>query len=130
MRLISSHVFQPTSPSQTSFVPGLIVRRNGLRVPYAMILRAFASVLNASGLSGIAAPVSGLTRRMAPSSDVGSDVVRRSWLRRAPPSAVGGVRVAPAPPGGSPQGLSGAPSWPQSAKLKLAPSPPVAYRAP
>ena len=66
--------------------------------------------LDASGLFGMPSPVSGLTRRIAPSSVVGSDVVRRSWLRSAPPSALGGVRVAPTPPGGSPHGLSGLPS--------------------
>src|ERR671912_925859 len=95
-----------------------------------MIRLAFWLGLAACGLVGSAAPVAGSTRMTAPSRVTGSPAVRRSWLRRAPPSAVGGVRVAPTPPGGSPQGLSGAPSWPQSAKLKLAPSPPVAYRAP
>ena len=35
MRLISSHKSQPTSPTQTSFVPGRSVKRNGLRRPYA-----------------------------------------------------------------------------------------------
>ncbi len=77
-----------------------------------MMRRAFGSALNASGLSGSPSPVAGSTRSSAPSSDVGSPVVRRSWLRSAPPSAVGGVRVEPGPPGGSPHGLSGLPSWP------------------
>ena len=90
-----------------------------------MIRRAFGSALNAFGLSGRPAPVAGSTRRIAPSRLTGSPVVRMSWLRSAPPSAVGGVSVAPTPPGGSPHGLSGLPSWPQSAKLKLAPSPPL-----
>src|SRR5262245_32217412 len=100
--------------------------RNGFRVPYATIRRALGSLLDASGLSGSPAPVAGLTRRIAPSRETGSPPVRRSWLRRAPPSAVGGLRTAPTPPGGSPHGFSGFPSWPQSAKLKLAPSPPLA----
>ena len=41
----------------------------------------------------------------------GRRVVRRSWLRSAPPSAVGGFRAADAP-GGSPHGFSGEPSCP------------------
>src|SRR5215218_7399366 len=95
-----------------------------------MIRLAFALALPARGLSVGAAPVAGSTRMMLPSSETGSPPVRRSWLRSAPPSAVGGASVAPTPPGGSPQGLSGLPSWPQSAKLKLAPSPPLAYSFP
>src|SRR5512133_60423 len=112
IRLISSQVFQPTSPLQSSFVPGRNVKRNGLRSPYAMTRRAFASGLRLFGLSGGAAPVVGSTRRIAPSSPAGSPVVRRSWLRSAPPSADGGVSTPPAPAGGSPHGLSGLPSWP------------------
>ena len=95
----------------------------------AMIRLALGSVLD-DGLSGRAAPVAGSTRMTVPSRVTGSPAVRRSWLLSAPPSAVGGVRVAPTPPGGSPQGFSGAPSWPQSTKLKLAPSPALAYKAP
>src|SRR5215210_8135576 len=95
-----------------------------------MMRRALGSELPARGLSGIALPVAGSTRRMEPLKPTGSPPVRKSWLRSAPPSAVGGARVAPTPPGGSPQGLSGEPSWPQSAKLKLAPSPPLAYSFP
>ena len=49
-----------------------------------------------------------------------------SSAHRPPPS----VDLPPTPPGGSPHGFSGDPSCPQSAKLKLAPSPPLAYRAP
>ena len=128
--LISSQSLHPTSPTQTSLVPGRIVNRNGLRRPWATIRRAFASELNANGLSGSPAPVLGSIRMTVPSSVVGSPGVRTSWLRSAPPSAVGGERAAPTPPGGSPQGFRGFPSWPQSAKLKLAPSPAVAYRAP
>ena len=118
MRLISSQSFQPTSPAHSSLVPGLNVKRKGLRSPWAMIRRALASLLDASGLSASAAPVAGLTRMMLPSRLVGSPLVRRSWLRRAPPSAVGGVRVVPTPLGGSPQGFFGvgepaeAPYWP------------------
>ena len=109
MRLISSQVPQPTSPSHSSLVPGRRVKRNGLRSPLAMIRRALASELLARGLSGSPAPVAGLTRMMVPSRVTGSPAVRRSWLRSAPPSAVGGASVAPTPPGGSPQGLSGLP---------------------
>ena len=90
-RSISSQVFQPTSPTQTSLVRGRTPIRNGFRKPCATIRRAFGSELNASGLSGRPWPVAGSTRRRAPSSDVGSPAVRRSWLRSAPPSAVGGV---------------------------------------
>ena len=61
---------------------------------------------------GQAAPVTGLTRMIAPSRETGSPLVRRSWLRSAPPSAVGGLRTEPTVPGGSPHGLSGLPSWP------------------
>jgi hypothetical protein len=112
MRLISSQSFQPTSPSQSSFVPGRNAKRSGFRRPYATIRRAFASADPASGLSAGAAPVSGSMRMIVPSSETGSAGVRRSWLRSAPPSAVGGASVAPMPPGGSPHGFSGLPSWP------------------
>ena len=71
MRSISSHVFQPTSPSQTSFVPGRIVKRNGLRSPCAMIRRAFRSELPISGLPGAAAPVA--------TSDRCGESRRRAW---------------------------------------------------
>ncbi len=56
-----------------------------------MIRLAFASGLAKSGLDGSAAPVAGSTRMIEPSSVVGSLAVRRSWLRREPPSALGGV---------------------------------------
>src|SRR5215204_1902067 len=118
MRLISSQSFQPTSPAHSSLVPGLKVKRKGLRRPWAMIRRALASLLAAIGLSARAAPVAGLTRMMLPSRLAGSPPVRTSWLRRAPPSAVGGVRVVPAALGGSPQGFLGVgepaepPYWP------------------
>jgi hypothetical protein len=88
-----------------------------------MMRRVFGSELAAFGLSAIAAPVSGLTRMIEPSSPVGSAVVRRSWLRSAPPSAVGAVMLPPTPPGGSPHGFTGFPSAPKSGKVKLAPSP-------
>ena len=42
--------------------------------------------------------MSGFTRRIAPSSVAGSELVRRSWLRNAPPSALGGDSAAPIPP--------------------------------
>ena len=67
------------------------------------------------GVAGQAWPVSGSSLRMAPFSPVGSlglDGVRMSWLRRAPPSAVGGVSKVPGGLGGSPQGLTGFPSCP------------------
>ena len=89
IRLTSSQVSHPTSPSQTSFVPGLNVNRNGFRRPWAMIRRALTSEDPMSGLPAIAAPVFGSSRRIDPSRDVGSLVVRRSWARSAPPSAVG-----------------------------------------
>ena len=76
-----------------------------------MIRRVFASELAAFGLSGIAAPVSGLMRMIDPSSVVGSAVERMSWLRSAPPSAEGGVGLLGFE-AGSPQGLTGLPSWP------------------
>ena len=69
--------------------------------------RALRSGLPMRGLSGSALPVAGSTRRIEPSKPTGSPLVRRSWVRSAPPSAVGGVRVVPAPPGGSPQGFLG-----------------------
>src|ERR671910_473572 len=62
-----------------------------------MIRLAFWSGLAASGLVGRAAPVAGSTRMTAPSRVTGSPAVRRSWLRSAPPSAVGGLGAAPAP---------------------------------
>ncbi len=74
--------------------------------------RAFGSALPAFGLPAIAAPVSGFEaqdRAVEPGRVAG---VRTSWLRSAPPSAVGGVRVPPRRAGGSPHGLTGAPSWP------------------
>ncbi len=55
----------------------------------------------------------------------GSSECPGSAARRPQPSAA--ARAAPTPPGGSPQGFRGLPSCPQSAKLKLAPSPAVAY---
>ena len=63
------------------------------------------------GCPGIASPVPGRHRITVPSSATGSAGVRRSCDRSAPPSAVGGLMVPPGP-GGSPHGLTGAPSWP------------------
>ena len=48
------------------------MKRNGLRNPKATILRAFGSGLEAIGLPGQPAPVSGLIRSTLPSSAVGS----------------------------------------------------------
>ena len=42
--------------------------------------------------------MAGSTRTSAPLSAAGSPDVRRSWLRSAPPSAVGGARIAPGAP--------------------------------
>ena len=107
MRLISSQSFQPTSPIQISVVPGLNVNRNGFRNPSAIMRRAFGSALPASGLFGRPLPVVGSTRITVPSRFTGSPVVRESWLRSAPPSAVGGAGAVPTGTGGSPQGLTG-----------------------
>ena len=93
-------------------MPGRTANLKGFRNPYAMIRRAFASGLAASGLSGSAAPVDGSTRISVPSRVCGSPVVRMSWARSAPPSAVGGVSAVPAPVGGSPHGLVGLPACP------------------
>ncbi len=129
IRLISSQVAWPTSPVQISFVPGRNAKRKGLRNPYAITRRAFGSLLPNRGLSGSAAPVMGSTRMIVPSSVVGSEGVRRSWTRSAPPSAVGGVIEPPTPPGGSPHGLTtGFPNWPQSSGLAASPAP--TYSAP
>ena len=51
--------------------------------------RALASVEENSGFVGNATPVFGSMRIIEPSSVVGSEGLRRSWLRRAPPSFVG-----------------------------------------
>jgi hypothetical protein len=56
-RSISSHVLQPTSPIQTSPVPGRTPNLNGFRRPYATIRRALGSRLPAFGVSSSAAPV-------------------------------------------------------------------------
>src|SRR5207244_11746362 len=88
-------------------VPGRNVNRNGLRKPYATIRRAFASLLPASGLPVIPAPVAGSSRSSVPSSEVGSLGVWRSWLRSDPPSAVGGVSAPPTPAAASPHGFRG-----------------------
>jgi hypothetical protein len=84
-----------------------------------MIRLAFASGLAEKGLPAAPSPVSGLTRMIDPSRLTGSVVVRRSWLRSAPPSF-----------NGSTQRLIVAPPWPKSTQLKLAPSPPEAYSMP
>jgi hypothetical protein len=78
--------------------------------------RAFASVLVKKGFPGSPAPVSGSTRIIEPSRLVASVGVRTSWLRSAPPSAVGGEGTPPTAAPGSPQALAGATplSWPQS----------------
>ena len=74
--------------------------------------RSLALVLEKSGLPGTPAPVAGSMRISAPFSPSGSELVRMSCERSRPPSAVGGDIAPPTPPGGSPQGLTGLPSWP------------------
>ena len=81
--------------------------RNGLRNPYAMIRRAFASLSAWFAFVGQPAPVAGSIRKTVPSRPVGSLRVRMSWARSEPPSADGGVGATPTPPGGSPHGLTG-----------------------
>src|SRR6202008_2524401 len=89
---------------------------------------ALASGRDANGLPGMPAPVSGSTRRIVPFSVTGPPAGRRTDCERsAPPSAVGAIRFVPAGLGGSAHGFL---TWPQSAKLKLAPSPPPTYSAP
>src|SRR5512143_1527594 len=94
IRSISSQSFQPTSPTQISDVPGRVVIRNGLRSPLAMIRRAAGSVLEASGLVGRPAPVSGSIRMIEPFIPVGSllvpPAVRPTWLWFA---IVAGLRI-------------------------------------
>src|SRR4030095_14121176 len=89
------------------------------------------------GLPATPLPVAGSTRSTAPPSRMGCPATRRGLCERsAPPSASGGLSAVPTGLGGSPQGLGGVgelappPYWPQSALLKLAPSPPVTYRLP
>src|SRR4030095_8727584 len=89
------------------------------------------------GLPGTPLPVAGSTRSTAPSSRMGSPATRRRVCERsAPPSAPRGRSAVPTGLGGSPQGFAGVgepappPNWPQSALLKLAPSPPLTYRLP
>src|ERR1044071_8280583 len=107
MRLISSQVAHPTSPIQSSLVPGRKVKRKGLRIPYPMIRRALGLLLLNKGFVDKALPVAGSRRRRAPLRTTGSPAGRRTlWLRSAPPSAVGGDSTPPTPAGGSPHGLS------------------------
>src|ERR687887_564372 len=89
------------------------------------------------GLPATPLPVAGSTRSTAPLSRMGSPATRRGLCERsAPPSAPGGLSAVPTGLGGSPQGFAGVgepappPNWPQSALLKLAPSPPLTYRSP
>jgi len=98
MTSISSHSEEPTSPIQTR-PSGSMVKRNGLRKPYAMIRRAFRSLSPAFALVGQAAPVSGSTRMTVPDRPTGSPGprVRMSCERREPPSAVGIVISATNP---------------------------------
>ena len=74
--------------------------------------RALASAAEPIGLPGAAAPVIGSMRISEPLRPTGSPGVRRSWARSRPPCAVGTVWAVPAPPGGSPHGFTGLPSWP------------------
>jgi len=106
MRLISSQSFQPTSPSQSSLVPGRNAKRNGFRKPYATMRRRFASLAAAFGLSAAALPVDGSSRSSEPFRTAGPAARFGLCARSAPPSAVGGVSD---PPGGSAHGF---PFWP------------------
>ena len=78
----------------------------------APIRFVLGSVLDASGLPADAAPVAGSMRTSAPLRPVGSPVVRTSWARSAPPSALGTSTTGVVPGGdvtvtGSPHGLTG-----------------------
>jgi hypothetical protein len=109
---ISSYQPQPTSAIHSSEVPGRSVNRKGLRSPVATMRRAPALGEPISGFPGIGAPVSGSTRMIDPSGDVGSPSVRTSCERSIPPSAVWGTIVPPTPTGASPHGFRGMPCWP------------------
>ncbi len=102
-RSISSQVPLPTSPTKISPVPGRNASRNGFRSPWATMRLAFGSELVASGLPVDASPVAGSTRMIAPSRPTGSAVVRRSWERSMPPSAVGASTVGGSPCRGRPR---------------------------
>ena len=81
----------PTDVADPQLVgAGPVGERKGLRRPWATMRRALGSDDVASGFVGRPAPVAGSTRMTEPSSRTGSPLVRRSWLRSAPPSAVGG----------------------------------------
>src|SRR5829696_3017898 len=98
IRLISSQSPHPTSPVQTSDVPGRLVKRNEFRRPYAMTRDEFADGVDElyCGLPVTPAPVSGLMRRSEPLRRRASPVGRRMlWARIAPPRAVGAVWVPP-----------------------------------
>src|SRR5262245_51775550 len=101
-----------------------------------MTRRRFVSAFAIQGFPGAAAPVVGSMRRSEPFRRPGPFARPGLCDRRAPPCAVGGVSLPPTPAGGSPHGVFGVgdplppPPCPQSAKLKLAPSPPVTYSIP
>ena len=112
IRSIPSQVLLPTLPRYSSEVPGRNASRYGLRKPVPTTRCVFASGLDASGLPGDAAPVAGSTRTSAPLRPVGSPVVRTSWARSAPPSALATSTTGVAPGGdvtvtGSPHGFTG-----------------------
>ena len=68
--------------------------------------RSFGSALRSAGCPGRRRRWPGRSDQL-PLSPVGSPAVRRSCARSRPPSAVGGVRAAPTPPGGSRRGSPG-----------------------
>ena len=82
IRSISSHVSQPTSPTQISLVVGRNVNRNGLRIAVRDDPPRVASGDARFGLPAIAAPVVGSRRRIAPSRVAGSDGGVRRWTPR------------------------------------------------
>ena len=83
---IFEHICQTVGFAEPAEIDALNIHRASL----ATMRRAFASEL-VLGFPAIAAPVFGSSRRIAPSRPVGSAGVRTSWLRSAPPSAVGGA---------------------------------------
>ena len=94
MRSISSQVFQPTSPTQISLVPG--PEREPERVAQAVRddparVGVGAADERVAGSAGAGVRVDAQDRAVEAG---GSPLVRRSWLRSAPPSAVGGVMRA------------------------------------
>ena len=87
MRLISSQRPRPTSPIQSSDVPGRKAILKGLRRPCAMIRRALRSGLEKSGLDGQRGPVVGVDPDDRPVE--GHRVAARAQVLRAQAAALG-----------------------------------------